>query len=101
MINTFIITILLIALAVTAGLLIFIVVRIMLRKEPWPASTGERLAMILDGVPLPVFEIDSEHKVTQWNSALEALSGIKKRTCWAQAANGGRSIRRKGPCWPT
>lgn len=78
MINTFIITILLIALAVTAGLLIFIVVRIMLRKEPWPASTGESLARILDGFPLPVFEIDSEHKVTQWNLALEALSGIKK-----------------------
>ena len=78
MINTFIITILLIALAVTAGLLIYIVVRIMLRKEPWPASTGEMLARILDGFPLPVFEIDSLHKVTQWNSALEALSGIKK-----------------------
>jgi signal transduction histidine kinase len=76
--NTFIITILLIALAVTAGLLIYIVVRIMLRKEPWPASTGEILARILDVFPVPVFEIDSEHKVTQWNSALEALSGIKK-----------------------
>ena len=78
MINTFIIITLLIALAVTAGLLIYIVVRIMLRKEPWPASTGEILARILDGFPLPVFEIDSEHKVTQWNSALEALSGIKR-----------------------
>ena len=78
MINAFIITILLIALAVTAGLLIYIVVRILLRKEPWPASTGEILARILDGFPLPVFEIDSEHKVTQWNSALETLSGIKK-----------------------
>jgi PAS domain S-box-containing protein len=78
LINTFIITILLISLAVTAGLLIYIVVRIMRRKEPWPASTGEILARILNGFPLPVFEIDSEHKVTQWNSALEALSGIKK-----------------------
>lgn len=78
MISTVIIIILLIALAITAGLLIYIVVRIMLRKEPWPASTGEILARILDGFPLPVFEIDSDHKVTQWNSALEALSGIKK-----------------------
>ena len=78
MISTVIIIILLIALAVTAGLLIYIVVRIMLRKEPWPAKTGEILARILDGFPIPVFEIDSEHKVTQWNSALETLSGIKK-----------------------
>lgn len=78
MLNTYIIITLLIALAVTAGLLIYIVVRIMLRKEPWPASTGEILARILDGFPLPVFEIDAEHKLTQWNSALEALSGIKK-----------------------
>ena len=78
MTSTFIIITLLIALAVTAGLLIYIVVRIMLRKEPWPASTGEILARILDGFPLPVFHIDSEHKVTQWNSALEALSGLKR-----------------------
>ena len=78
MINISTVITLLIALAVTAGLLIYIVVRIMLRKEPWPASTGEILARILDGFPLPVFEIDSEHKVTQWNSALEALSGIKR-----------------------
>ena len=78
MTSTFIIITLLIALAVTAGLLIYIVVRIMLRKEPWPASTGEILARILDGFPLPVFQIDSEHKVTQWNSALEALSGLKR-----------------------
>lgn len=73
-----IIGILMFALAITAGLLIFIVIKIFLRKEGGPGYNEAMLARILDGFPLPVFEIDKDHRVTQWNKALEALSGIRK-----------------------
>jgi len=73
-----IIGILLVALAITAGLLIFVVIKIFMRKEGGPGYTALFLSKILDGFPVPVFEIDNNHKVMQWNKALEALSGIKK-----------------------
>ena len=73
-----IIGILMVALAVTAGLLIFVVIKVFLRKDGGPGYSEAMLAKILDGFPLPVFQIDNNHKVTQWNRALEALSGIKK-----------------------
>lgn len=73
-----VISILLVALAVTAGLLIFIVIKIFLRKNGEPGYTELQLARILDGFPVPVFEIDKDHRVTQWNRAMESLSGIKK-----------------------
>ena len=38
----------------------------------------EMLAKIADGSPISAFVIDKEHKVTHWNTAIEALSGIKK-----------------------
>jgi PAS domain S-box-containing protein len=72
-----VICILLVALAVTATLLIFIVIKIFMRKSS-PGDTDLFMARVLDGFPVPVFEIDKNHKVTQWNLALEALSGIKK-----------------------
>jgi two-component system sensor histidine kinase DegS len=37
------------------------------------------LARILDGLPIPVFEINKDHRVIQWNAALESLSGITKK----------------------
>ncbi|MBN1862778.1 MAG: PAS domain S-box protein, partial [Dehalococcoidales bacterium] len=40
--------------------------------------TEEMLSKITDGSPLPTFAINKEHKVTHWNIAFEALSGLKK-----------------------
>jgi two-component system sensor histidine kinase DegS len=34
---------------------------------------------MLDGLPIPVFEINRDHKIIQWNAALESLSGISKK----------------------
>jgi len=40
--------------------------------------SSEMLAKIADGSPIPVFVINKQHKVTHWNKAIEALSGIKR-----------------------
>lgn len=73
-----IIVILLVALAITAGILIFVVVRIFMRRGGENDAADVMLGRILDGFPVPIFEIDENHKVTQWNRALEVLSGITK-----------------------
>ena len=39
---------------------------------------SEMLAKIIDGSPIPSFIIDKQHKVTHWNTAIEALSNVKK-----------------------
>jgi len=39
---------------------------------------SEMLAKIADGSPMPTFVINKQHKLTHWNTAIEALSGIKK-----------------------
>lgn len=39
---------------------------------------SEMLAKIADGSPIPAFVINKQHKLTHWNTAIEALSGIKK-----------------------
>jgi len=41
--------------------------------------SSEMLAEIADGSPIPAFVINKQHKVTHWNIALEALSGVKKQ----------------------
>jgi len=41
--------------------------------------SSEMLAKIADGSPIPAFVINKQHKVTHWNTAIEALSGIKKQ----------------------
>lgn len=38
----------------------------------------EMLAKIVDGTTIPSFVINREHKVTHWNTAVEALTGIRK-----------------------
>jgi signal transduction histidine kinase len=78
MTNILIIIVLLAALAITAGILIFVVLKILLGKEQQPTGTNELVARVLDGSPLPVFEIDNNHRVLQWNMALETLSGINR-----------------------
>jgi PAS domain S-box-containing protein len=39
---------------------------------------SKTLAKIVDGSAIPLFVIDKKHIVTHWNSAIEALSGIKR-----------------------
>jgi len=41
-------------------------------------SSSEMLDKIIDGSAIPSFVINRQHKVTYWNIAIEALSGIKK-----------------------
>jgi len=38
----------------------------------------DMLAKIVDGTSIPLFVINRNHKVTHWNTAIEALTGIKK-----------------------
>ena len=38
----------------------------------------EMLVKIIDGSPIPMFVIDRDHKVTHWNTALEALTDLKR-----------------------
>ncbi len=72
------ILILSIALAVTAGLLIFVVVKLYLNREDLLTSSDVVLARVLGRFPLPVFAVNKKHHVIQWNKALEVLSGISK-----------------------
>ncbi len=39
----------------------------------------DMLSKITNGSPIPSFVIDKRHKVTHWNTAIEALSGINKQ----------------------
>ncbi len=39
---------------------------------------SEMLAKIVDASPIPSFVINKQHKVVHWNTAMEALSGIKR-----------------------
>ena len=41
-------------------------------------SVEEMLTKIIDGSSISSFVINKQHKVTHWNTAIEALSGIKK-----------------------
>jgi len=40
--------------------------------------TSKMLAKVIDGSSIPSFVINKQHKVTCWNTASEALSGIKR-----------------------
>jgi len=40
--------------------------------------SSEMLAKIADGFPIPAFVINKQHKLTHWNTAIEALSGIRR-----------------------
>lgn len=40
-------------------------------------ESQQKLKSILYGSPIPQFVIDREHRVTHWNKALEALTGVK------------------------
>lgn len=38
----------------------------------------ENLAKIIDGSTIPAFVINSEHKITHWNIAVESLTGVRR-----------------------
>jgi PAS domain S-box-containing protein len=42
-------------------------------------SVEEALARIIDGSSIPLFVINKQHKVTHWNTAIEAMTGIKRQ----------------------
>ena len=44
------------------------------QKESWLA--GLLLAQIIDGLPVPVFVLDAEHRITHWNRACEVTVGV-------------------------
>ena len=41
-------------------------------------NTQKMLVQIIDGSPIPCFAINTKHKVTYWNHALEVMSGLKR-----------------------
>jgi PAS domain S-box-containing protein len=41
-------------------------------------SSSEMLAKIIDGTSIALFVINKQHRVTRWNTAVEALTGIKR-----------------------
>jgi len=47
----------------------------------------ERLAIVLDGNPIPAFVIDREHKVVFWNRACETLTGVPKEKALGRPAD--------------
>jgi two-component system sensor histidine kinase DegS len=49
-----------------------------LRRTTQSLSGSEMLAKIIDGSSIPSFVINKQHKVTHWNTAIEALTGIKR-----------------------
>jgi PAS domain S-box-containing protein len=49
------------------------------RAENALAESESRLNAILQGLPVPSFVIDGNHRVTHWNRALENYSGIKAK----------------------
>jgi PAS domain S-box-containing protein len=40
----------------------------------------EKLTKIVDGVNIPAFAINSEHKITHWNTAVESLTELKRES---------------------
>jgi PAS domain S-box-containing protein len=43
-------------------------------------KADENLAEIINSLGIPAFVINTEHKITHWNAALESLSGVKKES---------------------
>ncbi len=50
------------------------------KAEQALANSETRLRRMLDGSPVPLFVIDQDHRVTYWNRACEALTGMSAAT---------------------
>ncbi|MBC8458150.1 MAG: PAS domain S-box protein [Deltaproteobacteria bacterium] len=58
----------------------------------------DKLKNILYGSPIPTFVIDSKHKVTYWNKALEEYSGIKAEDILGTNQQWKAFYNEKRPC---
>ncbi len=57
-----------------------------------------RLKDIMTGSPMPAFVIDTDHRVTHWNKALEEMSGIKADEVIGTGKHWKAFYDRKRPC---
>jgi diguanylate cyclase (GGDEF)-like protein len=62
---------------ITIGLVFALMSERISRTREALVENERTLQSILAGSPIPAFVIDSTHKVTHWNKALEEMSGIK------------------------
>lgn len=46
------------------------------RAQQTVAESERRLSQIVDGSPVSIFVIDSDHRVSHWNQACESLTGV-------------------------
>jgi PAS domain S-box-containing protein len=58
------------------------------RMETLLKEGERRLSQIIDGSPIAIFVIDTDHRVTHWNGAIEHMTAVKAssvigtRDCW-------------------
>ncbi len=57
----------------------------------------ELLSRIVDGTTIPTFVIDINHKVTHWNTAIESLTGIKRKDIIGTSAQWRSFYKEKTP----
>ena len=50
----------------------------MLKRATRPSFCHQSPIDLIDGSPIPIFAINKQRKVTHWNTAIEALTGIEK-----------------------
>jgi signal transduction histidine kinase len=84
-----------IALALTSGILLALLVNIVWRKraEAELRTAHRRLEDIIEFLPDATFVIDRQGKVEAWNKAMEDLTGVSKKEILGQGdESGGRAI---------
>jgi len=67
------------------------------KMEEELASEHERLAAILDGIPIPAVVIDRNHTVTLWNRSSELLSGKTKAQMLGRRLDLGFLFKKTAP----
>jgi len=68
------------------------------RAEDSLRKGEEKLQNILQGSPIPTFVIDTDHKVTYWNRAMEEYSGIKAQDIGGTAQHWKAFYEKQRPC---
>lgn len=65
----------------------------------WQRSKQERMMRsIIQGLPIPTFVIDKNHRVLYWNKALESLSGVKRKNIIGTTNHWQAFYRFSRPC---
>jgi PAS domain S-box-containing protein len=62
---------------VTAGIVVFHDITERKRAERALRESEERLGQIVHGTSIATFVVDREHRITHWNKACEALTGLR------------------------